>query len=640
VRVLLVSAPFGLIEYPHLGLGLIKAAVRRAGFPCDVWYPSLEFAHLIGFHHYRPVESAASYLLLPERLFASALAPRVPPLDAYVDACLEHFEPTGQVFFGNLAVRVNRASLARVEEAARRYVDGLAARPELGAYDVVGFSSSFGQQVASLAIAKRLKELHPHLTICFGGANCDGPMGRQLVQSFPFVDWAFAGDGDVTFPLFLERLAAGRRPDLPGVFDAAGARAGGDAYVPLTRAQLDELPYPDFDDFFAACDRIPEGRSQVRAIPVESSRGCWWGEKHHCTFCGLNGMTMAYRSKSPQRFADEIQHLVSRYGVRRVMATDNILDMRYLRSLVPLLRERRVHEALFYEVKSNLGRADLEALLSAGISEVQPGVESLSTHVLQLIDKGCTALQNVQLLKWGEELGMTLVWPILCGVPGETAEDYAAMLALMRKIPHLQPARGINRLSVDRFSPYFRTPERWGMTIYPAPAYRYVYDLPEADIERLAFWWCYDHAGGSTRHSMEAPPYAQAVARQRTIWAAQYGSVALRYRVADDGTVEIEDTRPSATEEHIRLDALASAVFLAADRIVTAMHVRRELVARGLAVDEGRVLAVLEALEGRGLVHREGDRWLALATRVADAAPEGSAGVTHGYSWRHLGYQR
>jgi ribosomal peptide maturation radical SAM protein 1 len=605
-----------------------------------VWYASVEFARLIGFHHYRPVESAASYLLLPERMFARVLSPRVGSLDEYVDACLEHFEPTGQVFFGNLVERVSRRSLARVEELARRFVDGLAARPELGDYDVVGFSSSFGQQVPSLAIAQRLKALHPHLTVCFGGANCDGPMGRQLVRSFPFVDWAFAGDGDVAFPRFLERLAAGAPVDLPGVFDRARAAAPDDGWAPLTRMHLDELPYPDFDDFFAAWDRIPQGRRHIRAVPIESSRGCWWGEKHHCTFCGLNGMTMAYRSKSPRRFADEIDHLVARYGVRRLMATDNILDMRYLRSVIPLLRERRAHDALFYEVKSNLTRADLEGLVSAGITEVQPGIESLSTHVLALIDKGCTALQNVQLLKWGEELGMTLVWPILCGVPGETPEDYAAMVDLMRKIPHLQPPRGINRLSIDRFSPYFHSPARFGLTIYPAPAYRHVYDLPDDDVRNLAFWWCYDHAGGSTGRSMEAPPYAQAVARQRTVWGAQYGSVGLRYRVLADGTVEVEDTRPLARDAVTRLDPLASAVFTIADRIVTPTWVRRALEDRGIAVDERTVLEVLEALERRAFVHREGDRWLALATRAAEVAPEGTAGVNRGYSWRHLGYER
>src|SRR5262249_7242667 len=33
----------------------------------------------------------------------------------------------------------------------------------------------------------------------------------------------------------------------------------------------------------------------------ETSRGCWWGERSHCTFCGLNGLTMNYHAMSPQK---------------------------------------------------------------------------------------------------------------------------------------------------------------------------------------------------------------------------------------------------------------------------------------------------------------------------------------------------
>jgi ribosomal peptide maturation radical SAM protein 1 len=639
-RVLLVNAPFGLIEYPHLGISLIKAVTREAGFACDVWYAAIEFAKLIGFAHYRAVENASSSVLLPERMFARALSPSVPSLDAYVDACLKHFRSTAQVFFGDLGLgRVNRQSLTRVEALARRFVDRLPERRDLGDYDVIGFSSNFGQHVASLAIAKRLKEAFPHALVCFGGANCEGPMGKQLVRSFPFVDFAFSGDGDVTFPLFLQQLAAGKRIDLPGVFTAADASPVEEDYQPLTRVRLDDLPYPDFDDFFAAYEKAPEGKGIIRAIPAESARGCWWGAKHHCTFCGLNGMTMAYRSKSPQRFADEVEHLVKRYGVRNVMVTDNILDMRYLREAVPLLRAQRAHDGIFYEVKSNLTREDLEALASAGITELQPGVESLSTHVLQLIDKGCTALQNVQLLKWGEETGTTLVWTFLCGVPGETPEDYAEMVQLMKKIPHLQPGRGFNRVSIHRFSPYFKWPERYGLTIYPAIAYRYIYDLPEEEVRHLAFWWCYDHANGSSRYTMEAPAYAREALHQRTIWTSQYGLVKFRYRVDADGLVTLEDTRPIAVAERVRLGSLESAVFLVADRIVTPLHVRRELARRGWGeVPAEAIQRVLDDFEARFIVHREGDHYLALANRdtAHELQPFLLGGVSKGYLWREI----
>jgi len=54
----------------------------------------------------------------------------------------------------------------------------------------------------------------------------------------------------------------------------------------------------------------------------------------------------------------------------------------------------------FYEVKANLTRVQVSALRAAGVTRIQPGIESLSDHVLKLIGKGTCGLRNVQLLKW------------------------------------------------------------------------------------------------------------------------------------------------------------------------------------------------------------------------------------------------
>src|SRR3954465_271775 len=40
---------------------------------------------------------------------------------------------------------------------------------------------------------------------------------------------------------------------------------------------------------------------------IETARGCWWGAKNHCTFCGLNGETMGFRAKSADRVMTEIE---------------------------------------------------------------------------------------------------------------------------------------------------------------------------------------------------------------------------------------------------------------------------------------------------------------------------------------------
>src|SRR5205807_8166536 len=128
--------------------------------------------------------------------------------------------------------------------------------------------------------------------------------------------------------------------------------------------------------------------SVVPSLLFETSRGCWWGAKSHCTFCGLNGGAMAFRSKSSGRVMEELNYLVDKWHIDQVEAVDNILDMKYSNNVLPALAlsPRPVH--LFYEVKANLTRKQVQMLQRAGVRRIQPGIESLSDHVLQLMRKG------------------------------------------------------------------------------------------------------------------------------------------------------------------------------------------------------------------------------------------------------------
>src|SRR4029077_5489915 len=96
-----------------------------------------------------------------------------------------------------------------------------------------------------------------------------------------------------------ELLAGGEIRPRPGLCYRDGERP---VRVPHTRAAtvaMDEDTKPQFDEFFerlAKTGFTAEVMREVR-LPYETSRGCWWGAKSH-TFCGLNGSTMAFRSKS------------------------------------------------------------------------------------------------------------------------------------------------------------------------------------------------------------------------------------------------------------------------------------------------------------------------------------------------------
>ena len=129
--------------------------------------------------------------------------------------------------------------------------------------------------------------------------------------------------------------AESRRARTRRAYQASPACAGArSSYAPAQRQHaLGSLPIPDYDDFFAAAHELELPSTVAGAevsIPFESARGCWWGAKHHCSFCGIFTGQLAFRSKSPERVRHELDALADRYGVPTLFAVDNIMDQRYV----------------------------------------------------------------------------------------------------------------------------------------------------------------------------------------------------------------------------------------------------------------------------------------------------------------------
>ena len=137
----------------------------------------------------------------------------------------------------------------------------------------------------------------------------------------------------------VQHIRQGTDPiDVPGVIHRSnGASALAAPAQPI--ADLDDLPLPDHADYFHDLDASGVAADIVPVLLFESARGCWWGARSHCTFCGLNGGAMAFRAKSQGRVLDELQTLTSRWGATMVEAVDNILDMRYFQEFLPAVAD-------------------------------------------------------------------------------------------------------------------------------------------------------------------------------------------------------------------------------------------------------------------------------------------------------------
>lgn len=646
--VCLLSMPYPIIDQPSVALGLLQSALEKRGITARSWFPCLWFAEEIGLDVFSFIADSKQEFLIGEWTFAGAAFPDFhPDPDAYLDFVLSAAVSRG------LSLRSGfrndpHAALIRAREAAPAFVDKVARRVLAVRPKIVGCTSTFFQHTASLAVLRRIRELDPTVTTVMGGANCEGAMGVATKRCFPWVDFVVSGEADLLFPDLCARLLEHGRDvaagDLAlGVIGSANIdRVGTGEDAPRASVlTMDDVPQPNFDDYFAALAASPLRRFIAPGLAMETSRGCWWGAKKHCTFCGLNGGNMAFRSKSADRVLDELHSLSQRYRIRKFNVVDNILDLKYLRDLLPRLAGDDPY-TLFFETKANLKREHLEVIASAGIRRLQPGIETMHDEILRLIDKGTTALQNIQLLKWARELGIFITWNFLWDVPGETDAMYAEMADWLPKVAHMQPP-GIDRIQFHRFSPYHQRAADFGLSLTPYPAYRSVYPVPEAQLSELAYY--FDAAGRPPAQAvLDARPHLkrviQIVGRWNQLWGLAGpagGEKPTLHSARDASGVTIVDTRPGAVASEHRLTGLAAHIHDLCDSVRSLPALQTLLIDHPDQPDEPAVRAILADLEQRQLVLHQSGRYLALAmrqvSRIPDTAAEFPGGTTDISAW-------
>ena len=541
-RVLLVSMPFAAISTPSLALGLLKAELASEGVAADVLYLNVLFAQMVGWSSYGVVERSSA-LLAGEQMFARDLfGSRVPPDEEYEAAVLSRAEPQSQRDLRHLRAHV-ASFLANCLE-----------RVPWEAYDIIGFSSVFEQNVPSLSLARRVKERSPRSVIVFGGANCEGVMGLALHRCFPFVDYVITGEADIAFPQLVRRLRKGDPVDgLRGLVYRRGG-VSVDTGPPEKAADLDALPFPDFDDYFDILDRTGAAPAADRHVVLETARGCWWGEKAKCTFCGLNGEGIAFRAKSPERAVEEIVHLVRSYRPRYVRTVDNMMAPSYYDAFLPRLAAANLDVDLFYEVRPTLSAEQIGALAAARVTSVQAGIESLSTHMLKLMRKGTTALRNIEFLKQCRQAGVYVDWNLLFGFPGERVEDYAGTLNLASLITHLDAPSSVGEIRLDRFSPNFEQADARGFTnVRPWSLFKYVYPFDRETLMDLVYYFdC------GRRDVFDDHGYLRRIAEHVSGWKRRNDSLLARRA---DGSLVIHDSRPAGLARQIVLTGVRKDIY-------------------------------------------------------------------------------
>jgi len=594
MRVLLINMPFAALDSPSLALGMFKSRLLAEGVACDVQDLNWRFAEEIGYDDYAFVLQLSA-VMAGEQLFARSLfGDLVPPDSEYDQQIVANGDASADV----------PARLAEIRRHVPAFLQRCIEALPWPAYDVIGFTSLFEQNLPSLSLARMVKLHYPETTIVFGGANCEEIMGVTLHQCFPFVDYVCSGEADDSFPELVNRLAFGH--PVSGIGGLVRRDRGETVYekpAAMVR-ELDTLPIPDYDDYFIQRSQSPIGHRVKPSVLMESARGCWWGQKSHCTFCGLNGLTMEFRVKKAPRAIGEITHLLRRYDTRIVRFVDNILSPNYFKELLPEIARQRIQADFICEVKSNLKKPQIQALADAHFS-VQAGIENLSTHTLDLMGKGSNALINLQTLKWCMEKGVFVDWNLLYGFPGEVPHDYERNLELARVATHLSPPSGCGPIRLDRFSPNFDRADEFGLTnVRPLKYYRYLYPFNRETLMNLVYYFDFDY-----EQRIDDGGYLSAIEETVTRWKRREDVL---YAERSGGTVVIHDTRPVARWPEMIVSGVAARVLECCDRAQSLPRIVEALRQSGEDVTQEQVADILNQFLDSNLLVREGNRYLSV----------------------------
>lgn len=511
--VLFINAPWHDIRSPSIQLSILKPIIAQLGLKTKILYANLVLLKYVPLKVYDRMFKSKPLMFLGERLFSEyafgkGFTPKsVKDYLEYINASfIEYLERTREskdndeatITYLERAFGKNYQEIINdiMNESIPLYMSELKGIIEKSEARIYAFSTTFNQNIASFAISRLIKKIHPDSIIIFGGANCEGVMGKAIMNTCKYVDYVISGEGEESLPTLVKSVLNADENEIRnirGLLYRHGNKVVSNEPPYLIR-DLNKYPTMDCNDYFEQLMTISPGLNLDNIdIKIEFSRGCWWGQNSQCTFCGLNGLGISYRSKSPEKALTDLLTVSKKYKTVDFTVTDNILNPVYVTTMLKQLSQTEIELNLFFEVKAALSKEQIRIMSNAGVRLIQPGIESLSSHVLKLMRKGTTMMLNIQTLKWLKQFYIQPLWNILYGFPGENDDDFLIQERVLPYIFHLTPPGGISNIEMHRFSPNFDLRDEFGFKqVTPLKDYSYIYPNNIKNIEEIAYYFDYD----------------------------------------------------------------------------------------------------------------------------------------------------
>jgi len=582
MKTLIIALPWAEHEFPSVPIGYLSAFLKNQGFLADALHLHLEAAAEMGFD----VSDTCfhSEHMLGEALSAALLFPNRE--DRFIDYVERHLAAAGKL-------------LRRYRAIMRRLHDGI----QWSDYDLVAFAVYRSQLFSSLLMARWLKAHHPKIRTVMTGRLASGDLGSAIVRCFPQVDWCIDGEPEIPFTELIGRLDRKEEDfenDVPGLIHRDGSEVRRN---PRTR-QIDllDIPDPDYDHYFKTLYEHPSLKNTALSVsmPVEAGRGC----NFDCAFCGDHVHYDGYRCRPPAEISDSLDRMCLRHRIPSVLLVEQMLTRSDCDRLFPEIASLKRDYSIFCEIRAGFPKETLRAMKAAGVSEVQIGLEALDTGLLNKMQKRTRLIDNLETMKFLEELGIAHRSNLIVGFPSATQGEIDRSVRAMDLACAYMPPLYLEKFELVEDSPACRRPSSFGISRVRENA-RFLNLLPN-DISRHMKLY-------HKRYTLSAPDCDYRSFRSRhALWKESYAESQISgtplLQCLDCGDfLRIEDCRGDV--QSLTVDGWMRQLYLLCRSIRGIDEIKDSLP----GVSAAEIIKLLKYLCGLGFMFGESDEYLSLA---------------------------
>lgn len=279
-----------------------------------------------------------------------------------------------------------------------------------------------------------IKKITPQAKIVVGGAGFS-MFGREIMERVSQIDFGILLEGEESIRELLENLQSPE--EVKGIFFRQNGEVHFTGKRPLPDFNALPLPKKDIDGL-----NIDAYGCRQNGIGIQAKRGCAF-KCAYCAYPFLNGTQ--YRLRDPAKIVDEIEELISRYGIKQFSFVDSIFNVpqKHAQDICHEIIKRKldVQWEAWFDLK-NFSYDIMALARKAGCVHVGFSPDACNNEGLVALKKGITEENIANSITIARKFkDVSFGYSLFCAYPGQNALGLLKTIFFLFKLAIFLPGR-------------------------------------------------------------------------------------------------------------------------------------------------------------------------------------------------------